>query len=310
MIFNSIYTPARPIKPIQTPYMQEGSTKVLNNQTGLFSYNPPNNTKSSVFKPVQTPTAQPEPPAQQKPLPKTLPPSNKMTSGIPRVEKSVGSNLKRTFSSPNIAKLDDQLEIDEEEEKKNIINNLNQPDFNKIQSKNTRIRPSEKKETIKQPTVNRNNKPMPEHVMLARINELQPVFGNAHPGLTGIRNLGNTCFINSVLQCLNSTEKLVNYFLSGQHRQDLNRSNELGFRGEIADEFSVIVKAIWDNHCRIISPKRFKLIIGQFNQQFISNEQQDAQELLLFLLDGLHEDLNRVILLNIFSQIIFIRLHG
>ncbi len=74
----------------------------------------------------------------------------------------------------------------------------------------------------------------------------------------------------------------------------MNRTNELGFRGEIADEFAVIVNASWSGHCKTIAPKRFKSILGQFNQQFISNEQQDAQELLLFLLDGLHEDLNRV----------------
>ena len=127
--------------------------------------------------------------------------------------------------------------------------------------------------------------------------------GNAHPGLTGIRNLGNTCFMNSIIQCLASTEKLVKYFMSGGHRNDLNRSNELGFRGEIAAEFSVIVRAMWDGHCRIISPRRFKHTLGQFNQQFVSNDQQDAQELLLFLLDGLHEDLNRVKL--IFHKILF-----
>lgn len=87
----------------------------------------------------------------------------------------------------------------------------------------------------------------------------------------------------------------MNYFMKGEHRNDLNRYNELGFRGEIADEFSVIIRAMWGGMCRIISPRRFKYILGQFNQQFVSNEQQDAQELLLFLLDGLHEDLNRVI---------------
>lgn len=101
--------------------------------------------------------------------------------------------------------------------------------------------------------------------------------------------------MNSIIQCLASTEKLVKYFTSRAHLTDLNRTNELGFRGEIADEFSVIVKAMWDGHCRIIAPRRFKHILGQFNQQFVSNEQQDAQELLLFLLDGLHEDLNRVV---------------
>lgn len=100
--------------------------------------------------------------------------------------------------------------------------------------------------------------------------------------------------MNSIIQCLASAERLVKFFTSDQHRNDLNRSNELGFRGEIADEFSVIVKAIWAGYCRIISPCRFKYIIGQFNKQFVSNEQQDSQEFLLFLLDGLHEDLNRV----------------
>ena len=147
---------------------------------------------------------------------------------------------------------------------------------------------------IARPNINRNNKPMPDHVVRSRIEELQPVFGNAHPGLTGIKNLGNTCFMNSILQCLNSSQKLVDYFLSGQYKKDLNRTNDLGFRGEIADEFSVIVQAIWGGHCRIITPWRLRNIIGQFNQQFISNDQQDSQELLLFLLDGLHEDLNRV----------------
>ncbi len=116
----------------------------------------------------------------------------------------------------------------------------------------------------------------------------------SHSGLTGIRNLGNTCFMNSIIQCLSMTESLVKFFLSGSFKQDLNRTNELGFKGEIADEFLIIIQSIWGGHCRIISPRRFKAIIGQFNEQFVTNEQQDAQELLLFLLDGLHEDLNRV----------------
>lgn len=33
--------------------------------------------------------------------------------------------------------------------------------------------------------------------------------------------------------------------------------------------------------------------VGQFAEQFSDHQQQDAQELLIFVLDGLHEDLNR-----------------
>lgn len=84
--------------------------------------------------------------------------------------------MKRTFSSPNIAKLDDadDLEIDEETEKKTIINSLTKPKVVEIKP-SVGLKPTA--ETIKQPTVNRNSKPMPDHVMRARIDELQPVFG-------------------------------------------------------------------------------------------------------------------------------------
>lgn len=257
VIFNSVYAPSRFNKPIHTPYMKDGAAKYLNSETGLFSYHPSINRPELDVKPkvVQIPPKQTQ--FQVKPI---EPPS---------------SGLKRTLSSPNIANLDDEILQVEESTLKTITK---KPTPN----------------SIAKPLINRNSKPMPEHVMRSRIEELQPAFGKTHPGLTGIRNLGNTCFMNSILQCLSNTEKLVKFFLSGQFKQDLNRKNDLGFRGEIADEFSVIVHSIWGGHCRIISPKRFKLILGEFNPQFVTNEQQDAQELLLCLLDGLHEDLNRV----------------
>jgi len=127
-----------------------------------------------------------------------------------------------------------------------------------------------------------------------RIHELDPVYADANPGLCGIRNLGNTCFMNCIIQCLNSARHLVDFFMTDEYKKDLNRTNFLGFKGEIAEEYAVLVAAIWSGHCKVIAPKRFKYIIGQFNEQFFSNDQQDSQEFLLALMDGLHEDLNRV----------------
>ncbi len=75
---------------------------------------------------------------------------------------------------------------------------------------------------------------------------------------------------------------------------DLNVNNPLGFCGIVASEFSLLVYALWLGKFKQISPIYFKLTIGKYNEQFLNNEQQDAQEFLLFLLDGLHEDLNRV----------------
>lgn len=54
------------------------------------------------------------------------------------------------------------------------------------------------------------------------------------------------------------------------------------------------MKALWTGQYRYISPKDFKTTIGKINDQFAGYSQQDSQELLLFLMDGLHEDLNKV----------------
>ncbi|KAF8159509.1 hypothetical protein B0H34DRAFT_654719 [Crassisporium funariophilum] len=123
------------------------------------------------------------------------------------------------------------------------------------------------------------------------------------PGTLGLGNMGNTCFMNSALQCLAHAKELTDYFLSnmspaaGVYEDELNKDNPLGMGGAIAEAFGSLLQRIWASSgaSTSYSPREFKSQLQRFAPQFSGYQQHDSQELVAFLLDGLHEDLNRVI---------------
>ena len=118
--------------------------------------------------------------------------------------------------------------------------------------------------------------------------------GDSRAGFAGLRNLGNTCYMNSAIQCLSHTVPLVDYFLNCEWDAEINRDNPLGHDGAMALAYSKLLESLWLGHKEVHNPKRFKSAICRIAPHFSGYEQHDAQELLVFLLDGLHEDLNRV----------------
>ena len=126
------------------------------------------------------------------------------------------------------------------------------------------------------------------------INDLNIFEQGSKKGILGLINLGNTCYINSTLQCLSNTLDLTKYFLLEYFRNDINTGNKLGSNGNIAINYYSLIKEMWQGNNSKINPTTFIDSIKKIKKQFAGYKQQDAQEFLSVLLDQLHEDLNRI----------------
>ncbi|KAK3718569.1 hypothetical protein LTR37_005073 [Vermiconidia calcicola] len=115
-------------------------------------------------------------------------------------------------------------------------------------------------------------------------------------GTVGLTNLGNTCYMNSALQCIRSVEELAIYFLSEKYKKDINVGNPLGHHGAMAKQYANLLHLIYsDTTSGAITPSTFKKLLGTAQPMFSGYGQQDSQEFLSFLVDALHEDLNRIL---------------
>ncbi|RYP15060.1 hypothetical protein DL765_005954 [Monosporascus sp. GIB2] len=114
-------------------------------------------------------------------------------------------------------------------------------------------------------------------------------------GCVGLSNLGNTCYMSAALQCVRSVEELTKYFLSQEWKKELNKDNVLAHNGDVAAAYANLLMDIYkDSNQSSITPRQFKNTIGRYAPSFSGYGQQDSQEFVGFLLDGLQEDLSRI----------------
>ncbi|KAK8745322.1 hypothetical protein OTU49_000128, partial [Cherax quadricarinatus] len=127
-----------------------------------------------------------------------------------------------------------------------------------------------------------------------RLMRTQSSQGVKEKGVTGLNNLGNTCFLNAALQCCSNTHPLTTYFINNMHLYELNPDNPCGMKGHMARQYGNLMQELWGGGARTVAPLKLRWTIGKYSGNFTGFQQHDSQELLAFLLDGLHEDLNRV----------------
>jgi ubiquitin carboxyl-terminal hydrolase 4/11/15 len=113
-------------------------------------------------------------------------------------------------------------------------------------------------------------------------------------GSVGLSNLGNTCYMNSALQCIRATEELTCFFLAKAWKKELNKGNPLGHEGKMAITYASLLDSIYDTNSSSFTPSDFKRMLSKCGPQFSGYGQQDSQEFMSFLVDALHEDMNRI----------------
>lgn len=130
--------------------------------------------------------------------------------------------------------------------------------------------------------------------------------GEKIPGVSGLKNHGNTCFMNAILQCLSNTDLFAEYLVLEHHKEeepneDKPKTNGVHLqskgplaKGEVTEQLSGLMRALWTFEYTPQHSRDFKNVVSKNATQFKGNAQHDAQEFLLWLLDRVHEDLNTV----------------
>lgn len=115
-------------------------------------------------------------------------------------------------------------------------------------------------------------------------------------GIVGLINRGNTCYLNTTIQCLSNLKLITEYFINNSYISDLNkRFNQL--KGDnlicikVTREYAKLIIALWSKNSGAIEPQSLHELIQNNTNQFSGFDQQDSQEILAFLLDNLHEGL-------------------
>ena len=137
--------------------------------------------------------------------------------------------------------------------------------------------------------INNHNDLNKEHEILSKkYKELKEKYEELVPITVGLDNVGATCYMNATLQCFSSVPQLTGFFLN-KYNYDPNDKNK-----KMSNEYYKVVKNLWNikRNKKSYAPQEFKDVLSEENPLFAGINANDSKDLVNFLLERFHQELN------------------
>ena len=195
-----------------------------------------------------------------------------MENKITTIRSSFGLKEKEFLNQINLLK--NQIKIYEQEKSQFNIKN------NELIEKEKEIKNREIQLNLRENKIKEKEKELKR-----REYELQKKENKYKIVLIGLNNIGATCYMNATLQCLSNSKKLTEYFLE-QFKKDTNKI--------MTNEYYEVLKNLWnvESKEKAYSPNSFKEVLSKENPLFAGVAANDSKDLINFLLERFHQELN------------------
>ena len=121
------------------------------------------------------------------------------------------------------------------------------------------------------------------------------LINKSKPIIIGLNNIGATCYMNATLQCLSNSKLLTEYFLN-KYKSNPNRI--------MTNEYHKVILNLWsrENNNKSYSPTSFKEVLSKENPLFKGVAANDSKDLINFLLERFHQELNEININNSYNN--------
>lgn len=111
-------------------------------------------------------------------------------------------------------------------------------------------------------------------------------------GLTGLKNISNTAYMNAVIHCLSHTPEFVYFYICDIYTKYLKKKSNPNKSNSfiLSNSLSSLLKSLWIESERVYTPTNFRYNIIDLNHLYNTSNHQDAEEFLYFLFDKLQEE--------------------